>query len=236
MVFFLLLSSFFFPLKAKANFAPFIIEVQISGTQADEDYIKIYNPLDQEINVSHYKLKKKSSTGKEYSLRVFPTPTIIPAKGEIIWANSKNEYAQSLSAQLESAGSLSINNSIAFFDKNGKIISALGWGEGANQFSERKLFPLNPQANQQLKRKQDQGNFQNTNSNLEDFYLSPIEEKSAEASQKKNPSNNSFPEDDSILGSQTPKSFPKSLSAFLAGLSFALVFGFIIIVLKEKLL
>ncbi len=233
--FLLLLFFLFLPFETKASLAPFIIEVQISGAQVDEDYVKIYNPLDREINVSHYQLKKKSSTGKEYSLRIFPSSTIIPPKGEIVWANSNNGYAQSLSAQVKSTANLSINNSIAFFDKNGKIINALGWGEGINQFFEESLYPFNPQAHQQLRRKQDQGSFQNTNSNTEDFYLFPVAVKLIDVIEEKSQLDNSFLEDNSVLGPQTPKSFPRKLSVFIAGLSFSFVFSFIVIVLKEKL-
>ena len=233
--FLLLLFFLFLPSEIKANSVPFIIEVQIGGAQADEDYVKIHNPLDREIDVSHYQLKKKSSTGREYSLRIFPSSTIISPKEEIVWANSKNGYAQSLSAQIESTANLSINNSIAFFDKNGKIISALGWGEGINQFFEGSLYPFNPQAYQQLKRKQNQGSFRNTNSNAEDFHLFPIEAKSIDALGEKSRIDDSFLEDSSVLGSQTPKRFPRKLSVFLAGLSFSLVFSSIVVVLKEKL-
>ena len=231
-----LLFFFFLPFGTKANSVPFIIEVQISGAQADEDYIKIHNPLDQEIDVGRYQLKKKSSTGKEYSLRIFPSLTTIPPKGEIIWANSKDGYAQTLSAQIESTANLSTNNSIAFFDKNGKIISALGWGKGTNQFFEGSLYPINPQAYQRLKRKQSQGSFQNTGSNPEDFHLFPVEAKLIEAPGEKNQVDDPFLEDSSILGTQTPKHFPEKLSVFLTGLSFSLASGSIIIVLKEKLL
>jgi len=234
---FLLLSFFLIlPSKINASSVPFIIEIQIGGDQADEDYVKIYNPLDREVDVSRYQLKKKSSTGKEYSLRIFPAPTVIPPKAEIIWANSKNGYAQSLSAQIESTANLSKNNSIAFFDENGKIISALGWGKGINQFFEGSPYPFNPQAHQQLKRKEDQGNFQNTNSSAEDFCLFPVEIRLIDSLEEINVPGNSFVEDGSALGPQTPKHFSKKLSVFLAGLSFSLFSGSIIIVLKEKIL
>ena len=63
----------FFPLLTGAeNDHLLIVEVQIAGEKANNDFIKIYNPTDSDLDISGYKLRKRSSTGGESSIRVFP--------------------------------------------------------------------------------------------------------------------------------------------------------------------
>jgi hypothetical protein len=150
-----------------------IVEVQIAGDDSDFDYIKIYNPFNEEKDVSGFKLRKRTSTGTESSIRVLPTGTKIKAKDFIIWANKK--YSVQIGATLESTSTLSKNNSIAFFNKEEVLIDALAWGESTNPFAESQSFSKNPDKNQQLARKQTAGVYVDTNNNQNDFYLKGAE-------------------------------------------------------------
>lgn len=149
-----------------------ITEVQIEGDLADNDYIKIHNPLDYDLDASGYRLRKKTSTGSESSIRVFPKETIVPAKDYLLWANSKQDFHLKIGADLWSTAYLAKNNSIALFDPEKNLLDSLSWGQSEKGFFFKNNFEDNPQANQALKRKKENSEYQN------DFYLYPeIKEK-----------------------------------------------------------
>lgn len=168
------------------NQALLIVEVQIAGDSSDNDFIKIYNQSDNSFDISGYKLKKRSSNGKEYSIIVIGKTqanfrnTIIPARGYFLWANSKDDFYSTIRADVWSKATLARNNSIALLNPEGLILDALAWGESQNPFVKGSPFPENPVANQQLKRKKANGNYQNTNNNNQDFYLFPSSESAGE--------------------------------------------------------
>ncbi len=165
--FFLLLFPFF-------SFASLIItEVQIQGDFADHDYIKIYNEKDQEIDVSGFRLRKRTSTGTESSIRVLPQGTSILAKDYLVWANSKGDFHKDMKANVWSTAYLAKNNSIALFDTENSLLDSLSWGETENSFSLTDNFSQNPERNQALKRKRINEKYQKTNNANEDFFLDP---------------------------------------------------------------
>ncbi len=167
---FLLLFFLFSPSFISANSNLLITEVQVRGETPNNCFIKIYNPNNVVLDISGYRLRKKTSTGREYSIRVFPEGSIINAKGYFIWANSRDDYHLFLQADAYSTASISANNSIAFFSNDGLIIDALAWGEGENQFVLGNPFPFNPQEKEKIKRIKNDF-YQNTDNNEKDFYL-----------------------------------------------------------------
>ncbi len=170
-IFFLSFVFIFFPLISLAKNSLLITEVQIQGEKANEDFIKIYNFSKERINVSGFKLRKRSSSGKEYSIKVFPEGTFIESESFLIWANSKEDFSKRIKADIESTQTLAKNNSIALLNKEGEILDALCWGESNSPFVEKECFPENPSKNEILKRKKINREYQDTNNNKEDFYL-----------------------------------------------------------------
>ncbi len=158
----------FFLMAGPAS-ALIITEVQIAGDETGHDYIVLHNPLNESIDLSGYSLRKKSSTGRSHSLRVFPRGTTIPGTGYLTWANSRDGFAEKIGADLASTATLAKNNSVALMDPDRKILSSLAWGEGSGQFQEGAPVS-NPEPNQQIKRKRDD-HYSDTGSNLDDFYL-----------------------------------------------------------------
>ena len=150
-----------------------IIEVQIAGKETNNDFIKIYNPLNNDLDISGYGLRKRSLTGSESSIKVFPPGSTIPAKGYFLWANSDNNYVNLIGANVWSATTLAKNNSIALLSPEDTILDVLSWGESKNPFGEELSFPENPIPNQKLERKKINDDYQNTNNNSQDFYLNP---------------------------------------------------------------
>lgn len=153
--------------------ALFVTEVQIEGETPNQCYIKIYNPKEERIDISGYSLRKKTSTGNDTSLRLFPKESIIEGKDYFIWASSKEKsFPGDVEADVFSVQTLSINNSIALFDRSRNLVDALGWGEGENQYLLKS--PLNnPAKNQLIKRKKENSLYSNLENNSLDFYLDP---------------------------------------------------------------
>lgn len=168
-----LISLFFllFPIFCFGESPLLITDIQIEGETASEDFIKIYNSSKERIDISGFKLRKKTSTGKEYSIRVFPEGSYIEGEGFFIWANSQNDFSKRIGANTESTQTISKDNSIALFNKEGEILDAVCWGENILPFVEGKCFPQNPSKNEILKRKMNEGVYQDTNDNSQDFYL-----------------------------------------------------------------
>ncbi len=145
-----------------STYALFISEIQIEGSNPSECYVKIYNPSEKELDISGYRLRKKTSTGKDYSLRVFPKESYIKGGDYFIWASSKNEnFPKEVGADVSSKQSISYDNSIAIFDDKKNIIDAVSWGDSENPYSlENKVE--NPNEDQIIKKEEG-----------EDFYLYP---------------------------------------------------------------
>lgn len=152
-----------------------IVEVQIAGEKTTNDFVKIYNPDSNGLDVSGYKLRKRNSEGNESSIRVFAKKTTVPAKSFFVWANSEFNYHQSTSrADTWSKVNLSKDNSVALLNPAGEIIDALAWGKSSEPFVKGNPFTENPKPNQKLKRKLNNGIYQNTNDNNQDFEISPL--------------------------------------------------------------
>lgn len=144
---------FFIPL---ISWAQIITEVQIRGEEANNDFIVIYNPTLKDL--TGWRLKKRTSTGSEQSIRVFPET---PIKEYIVWSHSDFP----IEADLNSKTSLANNNSIALIDVEGNIIDAVAWGESENPFTEP--WPNNPS---RLIRKKENDQYSQTGNILNDFY------------------------------------------------------------------
>lgn len=146
-------------------------EIQISGGvgATAKDFIRIYNPNGFSIDVSKWKLAKRSKTGTESSVKVIPDGTVIAPGGTLIWANSKDNFAATIGAQLSTTATISADNSIALFDSAGNIIDAVAWGEGTNQFVEGSAYSVNPEGGQILRRKSDGQSLKDTDNNATDF-------------------------------------------------------------------
>ncbi len=153
-----------------------IVEVQTRGETPSESYIRIYNQGEQRKDISGFRLIKKSSTGREYSIRVFPKESFINAKDYFTWANSRNDYHLSINADVKSTAEISLNNSVALFSKDNELIDSLAWGKGENQFVMKKAFPFNPQEHELIKRVKKNNSYYNSKDNSTDFRLFPEKE------------------------------------------------------------
>ena len=149
-----------------------ISEVQIQGQTASNDFVELYNPNNQAVDISGWQIKKKSKTGSESSIIKFKSGSFIPANSYFLWANSKDDFAKSVQADASTTAYLAPDNSLALFDKNKNIVDALSFGTSTNPFREGKSFPFNPAQGKSLGRKiDDNGNYIDTDNNSSDFQI-----------------------------------------------------------------
>jgi hypothetical protein len=148
-----------------------IAAVQIAGAATDDDLVKIYNPTQGAVDMGGWKLRKKSSTGTDSSLREFPDGSAVAAGGYFTWASSADGFAASIAADASSTGTLAANNSVALFDGIGAQIDAVAWGTGIDQYMEGAAYSDNPLAGQLLSRKFTNGVVVDTDNNAADFTL-----------------------------------------------------------------
>lgn len=146
-----------------------IAAIQIAGASSSNDFIKIFNPTAAAINISGWKLHKKSSTGTDYSLRTFPSGSTIAPGGYFVWANSLDGFSESIAADASSTETLSPDNSAALLDANGDTIDQVAWGIGMDQYVEGSAYPTDPLANQVLARIFSNGAIVDTDNNASDF-------------------------------------------------------------------
>jgi hypothetical protein len=148
-----------------------IAAVQIAGAAASNDLVKIYNPTATTVDVSGWKLHKKSSTGNDAPIREFPTGTSIAPDQYFVWANSADGFAASVGADTSSTQTLAADNSVALLDASGTIVDAVAWGTGTGQYGEGPPYPTDPVANQMLVRQSAGGVMVDTDNNANDFVL-----------------------------------------------------------------
>jgi hypothetical protein len=148
-----------------------IAAVQIAGATASNDLVKLYNPTAAAIDMSGWKLHKKSSTGTDYSLKAFPTGSVIGAGQSFVWANSEDGFSETVSANVSSTETLAADNSVALMDAAGTIVDAVAWGTGTSQYGEGPPYPTSPGANQLLSRRSSDGVMADTGDNSNDFTL-----------------------------------------------------------------
>lgn len=151
-----------------------ISRVQITGGagNTENDFIEIMNPTSSTIDISDWKLRKKTQSGTESSIKVFAEGSSITSLGFFVWANSRNGFSEVISAQTSSTQTIADNSSIGLFDSMGNLVDALAWGsDHMNPFVEGISFLENPGAGQVLKRKYLDGVIIDTNDNASDFIL-----------------------------------------------------------------
>ncbi|MCK4473956.1 lamin tail domain-containing protein [Candidatus Parcubacteria bacterium] len=151
-----------------------ISEVQIEAEKASYDFIELYNLNNEDVDIFGYQLKKKNQAGAEYSIKKISESVIIPSKQYLLWASSKDDYYQIISAELSSSSYLSQNNSIALLDRDKNIVDAIAWGAShINPFQEDAPFSQNPVENQTIGRKWDveTQKYQDTDKNQNDFEI-----------------------------------------------------------------
>ncbi|MFH0834325.1 MAG: lamin tail domain-containing protein, partial [Patescibacteria group bacterium] len=131
-----------------------ISEVQIAGVNTTDDFIELFNPTSEQINLKGYRLVKRAKTGTtDTSIKSWTSDTFIPAYGHYLWANS--DLAETIGADTSTSTTIADDNGIALrigAADTGEIIDSLGWGACQNIFVETAAFATNPVAGKSLAR------------------------------------------------------------------------------------
>lgn len=179
----LILLGLFLFLPASALTADHLVisQVQMTGGsgKTTNDFIEIYNPTDQDIDLEGMRLVKRTKIDQtDTPLKSWTTSNLIRAHGFYLWANS-GFTDLTVPADVTTSGSIANDNGVALRkgpNDAGQIIDSLAWGEATNAFVEGTVFPTNLGANESLERKPGGGlgNGEDSNNNSQDFFLQAI--------------------------------------------------------------
>jgi endonuclease YncB( thermonuclease family) len=164
-----------------------ISQIKISGESAKDEFVELYNLSDQDIDITDYRLSKKTASGNEYNLLTsFPEVIMSPKSYYLIGHPEEYVGSVALDSGYSTAQSIAADNSVILYsDAGDTTIDLVGFGE-ASDF-ETEVFSGNPDANQSLIRKasasstldsilsgveKNSGNGQDSDNNREDFLLS----------------------------------------------------------------
>lgn len=180
--FFVFFGLFLFAQKSFAATADHLVisQVQITGGTGltANDFIELYNPTNQDIDLSGMKLVKWTKTGTtDTSLITWGNSDlikIIKAHGYYLWANVDYGTIGVLPDATRNY-TISPDNAIALKDTAGNIVDAVAWGQPEHAFIEG-IAVLNFDAssiNMAIERKSGNGNGngEDSNDNAADFFL-----------------------------------------------------------------
>lgn len=118
-----------------------ISEIQISGENAKDEFVELYNSNNEDIDLTGWKLTRKSKNGKEYLLVSDNKFTgIIPTKGFFLIAPPASDegvefYKATTTPDLRYSGKnyqLAKDNTVLLYNKNGELVDKVGWGEASD--------------------------------------------------------------------------------------------------------
>lgn len=151
-----------------------ISEIQIAGETTTDEWVELFNPTGSPINLTGWRLSKKTATGSNSNLlTTFSEDSIIPAHGFFLIAHADYVGAITADAIYSTTSSLAANNSVVLYsDAGSTVVDTLGFGSTATIF-EGTAFSENPLAGQSHARKFDGNNFiLDTDDNSADFEIS----------------------------------------------------------------
>lgn len=157
-------ASLLFLTNVKAQSSTVVInEIQVAGQSTKDEFIEIYNPTSSNINLTGWRLSKKTKSGNEYNLLTSFPDVIIPAGGYLTVAH--NEYTGSVDLNYSTSQSLADNNTLILYSDSGDtIVDLVGWGEAA--IYEGSGATINPEASKSLSRQNS-----DTDNNIDDFII-----------------------------------------------------------------
>jgi len=165
-----------------------ISQVKISGATAGDEFIELYNPTGVSVDLSGWRLTRKTSTGASQTNLVASLSGTLAPKGYYLIANPASPLATNEADIVYSASSSAIttNNTVLLYSDAGTtVVDKVGFGTATD--SETTPFTTNPDDNQSIIRKASTtstqaslipggaeelaGNGEDTDTNSNDFLL-----------------------------------------------------------------
>ena len=161
-----------------------ISEIQVSGATANDEFVEIYNPTDEVVSLSNYKLKRKTSGGAEYNLVANFGEASIASRGYFLVVHPSG-YTGNMPADFvygSESYAITSDNTVLLYNGD-EVVDKIGFG-AASDF-EGAPFAQNPDDSASLERKalalstaesladgeQYQGNGYDFDDNSSDFVL-----------------------------------------------------------------
>jgi len=146
-----------------------INEIQISGSSAKDEFIELYNTTTSTINLSGWKLTKKTKSGNESNLiSSFPDNSLISASSYfLIITKDTSKFSATTTADTTYTGesySIAKDNTIILKDDNDNIIDKVGYGD-VSDFENTPT--VNPEDGMSISRL----SFIDTDNNFNDFII-----------------------------------------------------------------
>jgi len=147
-----------------------ISEVQISPIE--NRFIELYNPSSASVDLTGWSIKRKSSSGTEYSLLAASRleGKSIPANGYFLTANEES-YAGTISPDVSWAKSniIAKDNTVILYNSSQDVVDRVGFGLASDCEGN---CALNPNINQKsIQRKFQDNIFIDTDNNAQDFEI-----------------------------------------------------------------
>lgn len=152
-----------------------INEIQIAGKSANDEFIELYNPTNQNINISTWSIQYRGYNGTKYYRKNFTKNSLIKANGYFLIAHNSFDDANVLADMSHSTFALSaeyggtvfltkIQKDLNEVNPDSVVIDKVGYGLS----SEYETLPTHkPKANQSIERI----NFKDTDNNSADFIV-----------------------------------------------------------------
>lgn len=135
---------------------------QISGAKSTDEFVELFNPTENKINLSGWRLSKKTSSGTVYTLlTTFPSIEIESGNFVVV---AHQDFSGSSDLFYSTSSSIAEDNTIVLYSDAGKtVVDKVGFGK-AGDFEGTAV--ANPAVGEIIKRKQ---NGVDTDNNAADF-------------------------------------------------------------------
>lgn len=119
-----------------------ISEVQIGGTTSTDEFVELYNPTDIPVDLTNWRLSKKTAGGTESDIIASTMSGTIAAHGYFLIAHA-NDYDGVSAADMTYSGAVTVaaNNTVLLYDGTGALMDKVGMGTAGDRETNATVVP-----------------------------------------------------------------------------------------------